>query len=203
MNIGIVGIHTGIGKTICSAIICECLGYDYWKPVQAGDLDQTDSMVVKNLVSNKNCHIHAERYILKTAASPHYAAELDNITISLNDFEIPQTTQPVLVETAGGIMSPLSDEALNINLITYLQLPVILVSNNYLGSINHTLLTYELLRQKKINILGIVFVGETNEASEKYILTYTGLKTLFIVPQFELINKETIKNFCDQIHLNI
>lgn len=203
MNIGIVGIHTGIGKTICSAIICESLGYDYWKPVQAGDLDQTDSMVVKNLVSNKNCQIHAERYILKTPASPHYAAELDNITISLNDFEIPKTTQPVLVETAGGIMSPLSSEALNIDLITYLKLPVILVSNNYLGSINHTLLTYELLCQKKINILGIVFVGETNEASEKYILTYTGLKILFIVPKFELINKETIKNFCDQIQLNI
>lgn len=195
MRYCIAGIHTGIGKTVCSAVLCEALGYDYWKPVQAGDLEASDSLFIKNHVSHKDCRIHSEQFRFKTAASPHYAAELEGITIELSDFKLPPTNNGIIIETAGGVMSPLSDQLLNIDLIKYLDIPVILVSNNYLGSINHTLLSIAALKGHSIKIAGIVFVGEKNEASEQYILKQSGLIPLFSIPQFDQINSKTISHF--------
>ncbi len=203
MNIAIAGIHTGIGKTVCSAIICQKLGYDYFKPVQAGELDNTDSMFVKRNVSNPACIIQEESYKLKTASSPHFAAELEGIKIEKENIVLPSTKNNLIVETAGGLMSPLAKDFLNIDLIQYFELPVVLVSNNYLGSINHTLLSYSLLRARKIKINGIVFNGPKNEASESYILQYTKLPLLFSVPQFEVINKDTIREFAESISINL
>ncbi len=195
MSIIIAGIHTGIGKTICSAVICQALGYDYWKPVQAGDLDNSDSIFIQRTVTNKQCHIHPERYRLQTPMSPHKAAEFDGILIEKVDFILPASTNPILIETAGGIMSPLADNLLNIDLMEYLQLPVILVSNNYLGSINHTLLTVAALKQRNIPVNGLVFSGEAVSSSREFILQHTRLPLLFSIPQFGKTDAATIATF--------
>lgn len=199
MNIGIVGIHTGIGKTVCSAVICQALGFNYWKPVQAGDLDNSDSIFIKKNVNHPSCVIQRERYKFLTAASPHYAAELENIVIRKEDFTLPNTHNNLLVETAGGLMSPLSSGFLNIDLIEYLNLPVVLVSNNYLGSINHTLLSYTALKARKIKILGLVFVGEAVVPTERFILEHTQLPLLFSIPFFKPLTPRAIEKFSKNV----
>lgn len=195
MNYCIAGIHTGTGKTVCSAVICQALGYDYWKPVQAGDLHQSDSMFIRDHVANPKCVIHPERYRLQTAASPHYAAALENITIKKEDFILPKTDNHLIIETAGGIFSPLSDQLLNTDLMALFNAPVIVVSGNYLGSINHTLMTVEILKNKNIPLAGIVFSGPATPASEDYILQHTGLNKLFAIPPIAPLNKESIRQF--------
>src|SRR5688572_5181971 len=117
MSVIIGGIHTGIGKTVCSAVICQALGYDYWKPVQAGDLENSDSRVIRNAVTNSACKIHPELYKLSTAAAPNYAAALDGTEIKKEEFVLPAGSNKVVVETAGGLMSPLAKNFLNIDLI--------------------------------------------------------------------------------------
>jgi dethiobiotin synthetase len=203
MNFIIAGIHTGIGKTICSAVLAEALGYDYWKPVQAGDLDASDSIFVKNHISNTLTVIHPEAYRLTIPASPHYAAAQDGVEIQLNNLALPKSNNSIIVETAGGLMSPLSDTLLNIDLIKYLNLPVVLVTNDYLGSINHTLLSVEILRGANIEILGLVFSGQRVDATRSFIQNYTGLKTLMEIPYFESLDKEALTNFVNTIDLRI
>ena len=202
MSIIIAGTHTGIGKTLCSAIICQALGYDYWKPVQAGDLDNSDSIFVKNHIDNKACFIHPERYKLTLPASPHYAAAMDGIQIKKEDFILPKSTNKIVVETAGGIMSPLADDFLNIDLIAHLNLPVILVSGIYLGSINHTLLTVAAFNQYNIPIAGIVFSGAANNATTSFIEAHTKVLVYFSIPFFKQINLETIATFAASLNLN-
>ncbi len=191
----IVGIHTGIGKTLTSAVLCEAFGYDYWKPVQAGDLDNSDSIFIKNNVSNPLCTIHPEAYQLQVAASPHFAADTEGVVIDRKKFLLPKTNNKLLVETAGGIMSPLGKNFLNIDLIKQLQLPVIVVSENYLGSINHTLMTIKLLQNAEIPIQGIVFNGDKIQSSVDFILEHTQLPLLFSMPKFNVVNKDVIKDF--------
>jgi len=203
MSVIIAGIHTGIGKTICSAVLCQALGYDYWKPVQAGELDNSDSIFIRNHVSNPHCTIHPERYRLTIPASPHYAAVVDGVEIKSTDFALPHTNNNLLVETAGGIMSPLSDRLLNIDVIEQLRLPVILVSNNYLGSINHTLLSIEALRQRNITVKGIVFSGIEFTSSREFILQYTQLPLLFSIPQFDSLTPEAIADFAKALSVHL
>jgi len=195
MSIIVAGIHTGIGKTVCSAIICQAFGYDYWKPVQAGDLANSDSIFIRKHVDNPACTIHPERYQLLTAASPHHAAELEGKIITQKNLVLPVSPNPMVVETAGGLMSPLATDFLMIDLIKSLALPVVLVSNNYLGSINHTLLSLAALTEKKIPVRGIVFVGEKTISTEKYILEYSKTPFLFSMPFFEKLDRECIHRF--------
>ena len=193
----IAGIHTGIGKTLCSAVLCEALGYDYWKPIQAGDLDNSDSIFIQNHVSNSKCTIHPETYRFQTAASPHFAADTEGVVIEKEKLKMPETNNNLIVETAGGIMSPLGKNFLNIDLIKHLNLPVILVSENYLGSINHTLMTIFALKQQHVPIKGIVFNGNVVQSSVDYILEYTQLPLLFSIPKMAVVNKENVKKFVD------
>ena len=197
----IAGIHTGIGKTLTSAVLCEALGYDYWKPVQAGDLDNSDSIFIKNNVSNPLCTIHPEAYRLQVAASPHFAADTEGVVIDRKKFVLPKTNNKLLVETAGGIMSPLGAGFLNIDLIKQLQLPVIVVSENYLGSINHTLMTVKLLQNAQIPIQGIVFNGDKVPSSVDFILEHTQLPLLFSMPKFNVVNNDVIKAFVNTNNL--
>lgn len=188
----ITGIGTGIGKTITSAVITEKLKADYWKPIQSGDLDQSDSLSIQNLISNPKTKIHPELYRLNQPLSPHLSAKLDGIEISLNKFELPQTNNNLIVEGAGGLMVPLNNQALILDLIKHLNIPVIVVSQNYLGSINHTLLTINTLKQHQINIKGIIFNGDANSESEDYILKYSSVEYLGSIPTFKQLNKENI-----------
>lgn len=199
MNFIVVGIHTGIGKTVCSAIMTEALGYDYWKPVQAGDLDASDSIFIKNHISTPLSKIHLEAFRLTEPMSPHAAAKIDNIHITLDALNLPATQNGLIVETAGGIMSPLSDSLVVLDLIKHLGLPVVLVTQDYLGSINHTLLSIEILRGGDIPILGLVFSGKKVATSRDFIRQYAGLETLFEIPFFEKLDRETIVKFAKNI----
>ena len=133
----ITGIGTGIGKTVVAAILTESLKADYWKPVQSGDLDNSDTMKVKSLISNDKTIFHSETFRLTHPFSPHKSAALDGIEISLNDFKLPETTNSLIIEGAGGLMVPLNDKDLMIDLIKKLNAEVVLVIQHYLGSINH------------------------------------------------------------------
>ncbi len=195
----ITGIGTAIGKTLVSAIFTEALKADYWKPVQAGNLEFTDTDFVKSHITNGISKFHNETYKFKTPASPRYAAEIDNITIHPENFKIPQTSNHLIIEGAGGLMVPMTENFLMIDLIKKLNAEVILVSQHYLGSINHTLLSIEALKNRQIPIKGIVFNGDTNIASEKYILDYTGIPCLMKIMQEEKIDMETICKYAAQL----
>ncbi|MES2140755.1 MAG: dethiobiotin synthase [Bacteroidota bacterium] len=191
----ITGIGTDVGKTIASAILVEALNADYWKPVQAGDLDNTDTMKVRSLISNTRSKFHPETYRLTKQMSPHAAAEADGIKINIDTFTLPITSNSLIIEGAGGSMVPLNDKYLVIDLIQKLKAEVILVSSNYLGSINHTLLTVEALKSRNIPIAGIIFNGKSTKTSEEYILNYTGLKCLLSIEEEKKIDKEMILKY--------
>lgn len=188
----VTGIGTGIGKTIASAILTEHLNADYWKPIQSGDLDQSDSLKTESLILNIHTKIHPESYRLTQPFSPHASARLDGIEINLEQIKLPQTDRPLIIEGAGGLMVPLNDRQVLLDLIKRLDLPVIVISQNYLGSINHTLLTIDVLKQHQVKIEGILFNGPANEESECFILNYTNVRCLGKIPQFGQVNKETI-----------
>lgn len=192
-NYFITGIGTNIGKTIVSAILTEAIEADYWKPIQAGDLDNSDSLKIKNLISNTITKVHKEAYQLKYAMSPHAADKLENITIDLDKITLPKTANNLIIEGAGGLMVPLNNTALVIDLIAKLESEVILVSQNYLGSINHTLLTAQVLLKNNIPVKGIIFNGNKNESSEKFILEYTKLNLLGRVDETTYVTKDWIK----------
>jgi dethiobiotin synthetase len=194
----ITGIGTDVGKTIVSAIVAQALSYDYWKPVQAGDLDNSDTMKVSKLTQGIDCL--PERYQLTTPASPHHAANLDKLTISPNDFPIPSSNRPLLIEGAGGVMVPFNNEGLVFaDLIEHWKLPVIVVSRHYLGSINHTLLTLDALKFRKINVAGIVFVGDENVATESIILLKTGVRCIARIPIVDEVNPGFIQEQAQRI----
>ena len=198
-TIFITGNGTDIGKTIISAIITEHLEADYWKPVQSGELENTDTMKVKSLVSNSKTVFHPEQFKLVQPLSPHASAEIDGVEIELEDFNLPSTTNHLVIEGAGGLMVPLNNKLLIADLITHFKSSVIVVSRNYLGSINHTLLTIQELRSRNIPIIGIVFNGEHNPQTENFILQYTQLPLLFRVEMEEQIDKQTILKYSRQI----
>ncbi|MDG1476082.1 MAG: dethiobiotin synthase [Vicingaceae bacterium] len=197
-KIFVTGIGTDVGKTVVSAILTEALEADYWKPVQAGDLDNSDSIKVQNLISNQKTVIHSEGIKLNSPMSPHAAATIDNVEINLRDFKLPETNNNLIVEGAGGLMVPLNDKDLIIDLIKELDIEVVLVSQNYLGCINHTILSIDTLKNRGIEVLGIVFNGETNEETEKYILNYSNLKCLGRIEQHSEINKEIVLSYKSQ-----
>ena len=188
----VTGIGTGIGKTIVSAILTEKLKADYWKPVQAGELNNSDTMKVRSLVSNSKSVFHPETYALTEPFSPHKSAAIDGIEIDINKFILPKTDNNLIIEGAGGLMVPLNDRFLVIDLIKQLKVEVILVSQNYLGSINHTLLSIQTLKQYEIQIAGIIFNGDSNSNSEEYILNYTSIKLLGRIPHYPNITKAAI-----------
>ena len=177
MKIFITGIGTDVGKTIASAIVVEALEADYWKPIQAGDLDNSDTQKVNSLISNPKSQFHENSYKLNTPASPHLAAQLDGITIDLKQIKEPITDNHLVIEGAGGILVPLNDNDCIVDLIKK-EYKVIVVSRHYLGSINHTLLTIEALKSRKINVAGIIFSGDENKATEEIILKKTGAKLI-------------------------
>ncbi|HAY3552373.1 dethiobiotin synthase [Elizabethkingia meningoseptica] len=193
----ITGIGTGIGKTVTSAILTQYFKADYWKPVQSGDLDRSDSMLVSKF-NNENIDVHPERYRLKYPASPHQSAAMENIEIKVRDFELPDTENILLTEGAGGLFVPLNNTEFMIDLITHLNVPVILVVRDYLGCINHTLLSVEALRSRDIEIAFVVlngnFVAETKEIILKHIPSGTKVIEL---PELDILSKESIQKAAD------
>lgn len=195
MKYFVTAIGTDSGKTVISAILSLALKCDYWKPVQAGF--PTDTGTIQHL-TNGLVTCHRERHILETPASPHAAAAIDNIRIDLNDFVLPNT-ENLIVEGAGGLMVPLNERDLVIDIAVKFEIPIILVSNNYLGSINHTLLSLEYLKQKDIPIAGIIFNGPSNAATEEIILSKTAAPCLLKLLQFKSLDFQTVHRLAEEL----
>ena len=202
MKLFITGIGTDVGKTIASAIITEALEADYWKPIQAGDLENSDTHKIQKYISNPKTVFHENSYALNTPASPHLAAALDNLIIDLKKIKEPKTEKHLVIEGAGGIFVPLNNENTIIDLI-HPDYKVIIVSRHYLGSINHTLLTIEALQNRKINIAGIIFNGDENKATEEIILSKTGLKSLGRIENEPYFDKNVIRYYADLFTENL
>lgn len=204
MKLFVTGIGTDVGKTVASAILTEALEADYWKPIQAGDLEFSDTDKVKQWVSNPKTTFHPNAYALQTPASPHYAATVDNINLEAHNIIEPHTSNKnLIIEGAGGLLVPLNDIETVLDLIKP-EYQVIVVSRHYLGSINHTLLTIEILKQHNCNILGILFNGEDNPATETIILSKTGLRKIGHIYPEPKIDKAVIAKYAaafkNQLH---
>lgn len=197
--VAIAGIHTDIGKTIVSAILTEALQADYWKPVQAGAPDHTDRMTVQGLISNSRSRCHPEAICLQLAASPHHAAARENREYDCHQFTFPDTDNLLLVETAGGLMSPVDAQHTVADFIVYHKMPAILVTQHYLGSINHTLLCLELMRQRGIPLLCLVVNGHRDEASESFIRRYTGDSPVLFTGMLDRLHPEEVNAAAEQL----
>lgn len=193
MKIFVTGISTEVGKTIASAIVVEALEADYWKPVQAGDLDNSDSHKIKDLISNDHTKVHKNSYALNTPMSPHAAAEIDGITLNLDKISPPETDNHLVVEGAGGLLVPLNDKDTILDLIQP-DYKVVVVSRHYLGSINHSLLTIEKLQEKNLKI-GIIFSGDEHPTTENIILKKTGVTFLGRINEETHFNKQVVKKY--------
>lgn len=193
MNIFVTAIDTDSGKTLVSAILCEALQADYWKPVQAGL--PRDAEKVQELVTNSDIRIHRERYLLSLPASPHAAAKADGVDIRVSDFTLPETSRNLVIEGAGGCLVPINDQEFIIDLVPGCKAEIILVADLYLGSINHTLLTAEALMRRGFTPMGIIFNGDSNQESERIIRHHTGLEVLLHIAREKEINCQTVTRY--------
>jgi dethiobiotin synthetase len=195
-RIFITGIDTDVGKTVVSAIVCQSLEADYWKPVQAGDIEKGDKYTVQSLLSNANTKIHENTYALTSPMSPHAAAKIDGININLDNFKEPETNNALVIEGAGGLLVPLNDQMTIIDLIKP-KYHVIVVSKHYLGSINHSLMTLKLLHSRGFKV-SVVFNGGENKQSESIIQGMTNVNVIGRINQEEKINKDMINRYAQQ-----
>lgn len=196
MKIFVTGISTEVGKTVASAIIVEALEADYWKPVQAGDLNDSDRHKIERLVSNSKSKIHPNSYALKTPMSPHAAAEIDGIGIDLGAINEPVTKNHLVIEGAGGVLVPLNDSDTILDLIKP-DYKVVVVSRHYLGSINHSLLTINTLEAKGFDV-GVIFSGDQHPTTESIILSKTKAVFLGRINEENNFDQNTIKKYADQ-----
>lgn len=182
------GTDTDVGKTICAALLCEAFEMDYWKPVQAGLSDETDSQIVARL---SDAQVHPERWRLQRASSPHSAAHAEGLRLKISDFELP-TKGPLLVEGAGGYQVPYADKPLfwQGDLIRHLDLPVVLVARSTLGTLNHTLLSLRALRADGQRVAGIVLVGERHRENEQDLSAMGAVSILAHIPIMERIEQD-------------
>ena len=199
----ITGIGTDVGKTVVSAILCEWIQANYWKPIQSGDPDGGDSKTLKNLVSHSSFEIFKEAYTFDAPLSPHAAAKLEGKEIQVDSIIPPESKNPIIIEGAGGLLVPLNYRNETIcDLIIHLNAQVIVVVKEYLGNINHTLLTISHLEKNNIKIAGFVFIGEELPHTWDIIKKTSRLPLLFRVPIFNELNKNTIVNFVKEIDGN-
>jgi len=195
----ITGSSTEVGKTIASAIITECLQADYWKPVQAGELENTDTDKVKRLVSNPKTKFHVSTHKLNGFMSPHAAAEMDEVVISAKKVKRPSTKNNLVIEGAGGLVVPLNDTETVADLIRPTD-KVVVISRHYLGSINHTLLTIEALKQRKLDIFGILFSGVETPSTETIIAKMSGVPILGRIDEEPYFDRNVVRQYADDFH---
>lgn len=195
-KIFITGIGTDVGKTVVAAIITEALKADYWKPIQAGDLESGDAHTVENLISNKETTIHPNSYGLQTPMSPHAAAKIDGVTIDIKKIKEPKTTNHLVIEGAGGILVPLNDSSTIVDLIQP-DYKVVVVSRHYLGSINHSLMTIQLLQNKGFDV-SVIFNGAEHKTTESIIEKMTGVTILGRIDEEPYVDKNVIKAYAEE-----
>ena len=196
-NIFITGIGTEVGKTVISAIVTEALEADYFKPVQAGDLEHSDTMKVQGLISNSKSKFYPNSYALHTPMSPHAAAEIDGVHIDTKEIKLPETDNHLVIEGAGGILVPLNDTQTIVDLIKPVY-KVIVVSRHYLGSINHTLMTLQLLKNKGLDV-HLIFNGNEHPTTESIIKKMSQVPVIGRVDEEESIDKASVKKYAQAL----
>lgn len=194
-EIFVTGTDTGIGKTVVSALLTAGLSATYWKPIQSGLKEETDTEFVKRVSELPLDNFVQERYRLNEPLSPHASAKIDGVSISLSDFEIPEyETDHLIIEGAGGLMVPLNDEAMIIDLIQQLNIPVLLVVRSELGTLNHTFLSLEALRSREIPIMGVIMNGPKNESNRQAIEKYGNIEVIGELEQAKELNPEILNS---------
>ena len=191
----ITGISTDVGKTIVSAILVEALKADYWKPIQAGDLDNCDTKKVKKLISNTKTKFHSNSYALKTPMSPHASADIDGVSIDLKNIKAPKIKNSLVIEGAGGLLVPLNVTQTVFDLIKP-SYKVIVVSRHYLGSINHTLLTVKLLQEKGLDV-ALIYSGNEHKTTEDIIQKMTNAPVIGRINDEPYFDKNVIKEYAE------
>ena len=192
----ITGIGTDVGKTVASAILTEALEADYWKPIQAGDLEHCDTKKVQQLVSNTRSVFHDNSFALQTPMSPHAAADIDGVSIELKHIKAPKTKNNLVIEGAGGLLVPLSETTTILDLIKP-DYKVIVVSRHYLGSINHTLLTINLLQAKGFEV-ALIFSGNEHKTTEDIIITMTNVSVIGRINEEPYFDKNVILEYAEE-----
>jgi dethiobiotin synthetase len=195
MNLRLVvtGTDTGIGKTVFSAALTDALGACYWKPVQSGLTEETDSETVLRLGQILPQRILPEAWRLKTPVSPHLSAEIDKVTLDPYALEPPDTNLPLIIEGAGGLLVPLTRHETFADVFARWQIPVVLCSRTGLGTINHTLLTLEAMRRRLIPVFGIAFIGDEIPDTQKIIEEMGEVRVLGRLPRLELLTPDNLR----------
>lgn len=199
MNLFITGIGTNVGKTIVSSVLTEYYQADYWKPIQSGVNEGRDADTVGLLISNLKSKIHPETYLLKEPLSPHFAAKLDNVTIELDKIYLPKTNNNLIIEGAGGILVPLNSNCYVIDIAKKFNIEIVLVVSNYLGCINHTLLSIDYLKKNNFKIHSIIFNGNFDNEIIDAICNYSTNELYVSIPQIDNLTKEEIKKAANYI----
>ncbi len=184
----VTGIGTDVGKTIVSAVLVKALKADYWKPVQCGELENTDTHKIERLTGQRT---FPESHLLKAAMSPHAAADLESVQIQLDKMELPKSDNLIVLEGAGGIMVPFNKKENYLDLMVKLQLPVVLVTRNYLGSINHTMLSWKVLKDAGLKVAAVIISGEENKTTEQYLETQINVPFIRVF-ELEEVNSQSI-----------
>tara|TARA_R110002012_G_scaffold219872_4_gene391372 strand:- start:547 stop:1155 length:609 start_codon:yes stop_codon:yes gene_type:complete len=197
----ITGISTEVGKTIASSIVVEALHADYWKPIQAGELDFSDTDKVKQYISNSKTVFHNNSYALKTPMSPHAAADIEGITINTSTIKTPKTKNHLVIEGAGGLLVPVNNTETILDIIPK-NAEVIVVSRHYLGSINHTLLTLNLLEQKGFKTK-LIFSGNEHKSTEEIILKMSNTEVVGRIDEEPYFDKNVIKEYANLFKENL
>ncbi|MDT0687961.1 dethiobiotin synthase [Autumnicola psychrophila] len=192
----VTGIGTEVGKTIASAIITEALEADYWKPIQAGDLKNSDTHKIEKLISNSKTEFHPNSFALKTPMSPHAAAAIDKVEITSEEIKEPRTDNHLVIEGAGGLLVPINEYQTIADLIKP-DYRIILVSRHYLGSINHTLLSLELLKSYGLECFGIIFSGEEHPTSEEIIEKMGNVPIIGRIEQEPYFDQNVVKEYAE------
>lgn len=199
MNYFVTGIGTNVGKTIVAAVLTEALEADYWKPLQSGTIEGSDAATVKSLISNSKTHIFPESYLLKQPLSPHFAAKLDGVEIKLNDIVKPETANYLIIEGAGGILVPLNDKQYVIDIARQIECEIILVISDYLGCINHSLLSIDYLQRNNFKIRALVFNGTFDTEVQQSIVNYAPEAKVIGIKRLESISKESVLQAAENI----
>jgi dethiobiotin synthetase len=195
----VTGIGTDVGKTVASAVITKALEADYWKPAQCGDLDNSDSIKIARLTGLKTL---PEAYRLQAPMSPHAAAEVEGVELSINQIELPKSDKPIVVEGAGGVMVPFNSKETYLDLMVKLNLSVVLVTRHYLGSINHTMLSWKVLKEAGLNVVALVISGKTHESTESHFATQMGVPFIRI-NELEEVDSGTIASEAERLKSSI
>jgi len=188
----ICGTDTDIGKTLISSFFVRGLNASYWKPIQSGIESQTDSQIVEKLTKVNKEKIINEAYVFTKPVSPHWAAEIDQRIINLMFLKLPKVYGSLIIETAGGLMVPITRNFLQIDQIEKWGLPIILVCKSGLGTINHTLLSIEALKKRNINILGLVINGEKHLDNPKTLVEFSGIPIIAEFPYIQKIDSNNL-----------